>query len=64
MKVTAIIPDDMINEAMELSKTETIKVVLFSYIQSQKIKQIAARFVSEPLEFTYSAQELRDMNRI
>lgn len=67
MKVTAIIPDDLIADAMELSKaetiTETLKVALVNYIRSQKVKQIGATIVSEPLEFKYSAQELRDLNR-
>jgi hypothetical protein len=67
MKVTAIIPDDLIAEAMELSKsatiTETVKVALISYIRSQKLKQIGASIVNEPLDFKYSALELRDLNR-
>jgi hypothetical protein len=67
MKVTAIIPQELIEEAMELSKadtiTEALKVALISYIRSQKVKQIGASIVSEPLEFKYSAQELRDLNR-
>ena len=67
MKVTAIIPKELIDEAMELSKaetiTETLKVALVSYIRSQKVKQIGATILSEPLEFKYSAQELRDLNR-
>ncbi|GHB43347.1 type II toxin-antitoxin system VapB family antitoxin [Mongoliitalea lutea] len=67
MKVTAIISQELIEEAMELSKadtiTEALKVALVSYIRSQKVKQIGASIVSEPLEFKYSAQELRDLNR-
>lgn len=67
MKVTAIISKELIEEAMGLSKadtiTETLKVALVSYIRSQKVKQIGASIVSEPLEFKYSAQELRDLNR-
>jgi hypothetical protein len=67
MKVTAIIPDDLIAEAMELSKsatiTETVKVALISYIRSQKLQQIGASIVNEPLDFKYSALELRDLNR-
>lgn len=67
MKVTAIISQELIEEAMELSKadtiTEALKVALISYIRSQKVKQIGASIVSEPLEFKYSAQELRDLNR-
>ncbi|PSL04952.1 type II toxin-antitoxin system VapB family antitoxin [Cecembia rubra] len=67
MKVTAIISRELIEEAMALSKadtiTEALKVALISYIRSQKVKQIGASIVSEPLEFKYSAQELRDLNR-
>lgn len=67
MKVTAIISKELIEEAMELSKadtiTEALKVALISYIRSQKLKQIGASIVSEPLEFKFSAQELRDLNR-
>jgi len=67
MKVTAIISKELIEEAMKLSKadtiTEALKVALVSYIRSQKVKQIGASIVSEPLEFRYSAQELRDLNR-
>ncbi|WP_114750530.1 type II toxin-antitoxin system VapB family antitoxin [Pleomorphovibrio marinus] len=67
MKVTAIIPDDLIKEAMQVSKsetiTETLKIALTSYIRSQKIKQIGAAVLKEPLEFKYTPQELRDLNR-
>lgn len=67
MKVTAIISQELIEEAMGLSKVDTIteplKVALISYISSQKVKQIGASIVSEPLAFKYSAQELRDLNR-
>jgi hypothetical protein len=67
MKVTAIISRELIEEAMELSKadtiTEALKVALVSYVRSQKLKQIGALIVNEPLEFKYSAQELRDLNR-
>ncbi|ERM83708.1 hypothetical protein P872_02600 [Rhodonellum psychrophilum GCM71 = DSM 17998] len=67
MKVTAIIPDDLISEAMELSKaitiTEALKIALISYIRSQKIKELGESILSEPLEFRCTAQELRELNR-
>ncbi|MEX2566257.1 MAG: DUF2191 domain-containing protein [Cyclobacteriaceae bacterium] len=67
MKVTAIIPDELIVEAMDFSKsdsiTETLKIDLIAYIRSQKIKQLGSIVVNEPLAFKYSAQELRDLNR-
>lgn len=67
MKVTAIIPDEMISEAMAISKTktitETLKVALTAYIRSQKIKQLGSAVLNEPLEFTNSAKQLRETNR-
>jgi len=67
MKVTAIIPDELIAEAMELSKadtiTETVKIALIAYIRTQKIKQLGATVYKEPLAFRYAAKEIRDLNR-
>ncbi|MFD2036598.1 type II toxin-antitoxin system VapB family antitoxin [Belliella marina] len=67
MKVTAIIPDDLIAEAMELSKsgtvTDTLKIALKTYIRSQKLKELGTMVLNEPLEFKYSSQELRELNR-
>ncbi len=67
MKVTAIIPDELITEAMELSKadtiTETIKKALTIYIRTQKTKKLGEMILHEPLAFRYSAEELRDLNR-
>ena len=67
MKVTAIFPDDLIAEAMELSKsstvTDTLKIALKTYIRSQKLKELGALVLNEPLEFKYSSQELREINR-
>lgn len=66
MKITAIIPDELIAEAMDLSKsktiTETLKIALISYTRSQKIKQLGVAVLNEPLAFRYSAQEIRDLN--
>lgn len=67
MKVTAIIPDDLIAEAMKLSKsstvTDTLKIALKTYIRSQKLKELGDLVLNEPLEFKYSSQELREINR-
>ena len=67
MKVTAIIPDNLISEAMELSKsstvTDTLKIALKTYIRSQKLKELGALVLNEPLEFKYSSQELREINK-
>lgn len=67
MKVTAIIDDDMIKEAMVLSKTDTItdalKVALHEYITTQKLKKLGKNIKEKPLEFKYSADKIRSINR-
>lgn len=68
MKVTAIIDDDMINEAIKFSNAKTItaalKTALEEYIHTQKIKE-AIQDLKEngPLEFAYTAEEIRELNR-
>lgn len=68
MKVTAIISDDLIEEAMKYAKTktttDTLKVALKEYIALQKIKELSANVFQEPLEFNYSAKYLRDKNNL
>jgi hypothetical protein len=67
MKVTALIPDEMIREAMELSNTSTVtdalKTALTHYISIEKIKRASENMVTEPLEFYYTAAELRSKNQ-
>ena len=66
MKVTALISDELIAEAMELSKakniTETLRIALEEYISTQKIRSAAQAIVSQPLEFYWTAEELREKN--
>ncbi len=66
MKVTAIISDELIAEAMELSNaatiTDALKEALRFYVRTQKLKEIGAMIANEPLKFKYSAQELRNLN--
>jgi hypothetical protein len=67
MKVTAIISDEMIEEAMKYSQaktiTETLKIALEEYIAMQKIKELSGSVLNEPLQFDYSAKQLRRKNR-
>lgn len=67
MKITALIPDEMIREAMEISETSTVtdalKTALAHYISIEKIKKASASLVSEPLEFHYTVEELRSKNQ-
>ncbi len=65
-KVTAIIPDELIREAMKHAKakniTETLKIALKEYIALKRIKSLSASVLEEPLEFKYGANELRNKN--
>lgn len=67
MKITALLPEEMIKEAMELSRaatiTDALKTALVHYISIEKIKRASESIVSEPLEFYYSAEELRSKNQ-
>ena len=67
MKVTALLPDEMIREAMELSETSTVtdalKTALIQYISTEKIKRASASIAAEPLTFYYTAEELRSKNQ-
>ncbi len=67
MKVTALLPDKMIQEAMELSQTSTVtdalKTALVHYISTEKIKRASASIAAEPLSFYFTAEELRSKNQ-
>jgi len=39
--------------------TETLKTALQEYVALQKIKELSTSVAKEPLEFKYSAEELR-----
>jgi len=68
MKVTAILPDELVKEALEYTKAETItdalKIALKGYISAQKLKKMRISIVQEPLDFNYSAKELREKNNL
>lgn len=67
MKVTAIIEDKIINDAMKYSKastvTETLKAALKEYIRMQKLKNLNDIIKRKPMHFDYSAEEIRNLNR-
>ena len=67
MKVTAIIDDKTIEEAMKYSNSSTItdalKVALREYITIQKLKELGRMIKTDPLAFGHSAEELRNINR-
>jgi hypothetical protein len=68
MKVTVILPDELIKEALEYTKAETIsealKIALKGYVSNQKLKKMSVSIVQKPLEFKYSAKELREKNNL
>ena len=67
MKVTAIIDDKTIEEAMKYSRastiTEALKVALKEYITLQKLKELGKMVKKDPMKFSYSADEIRNVNR-
>jgi hypothetical protein len=67
MKVTAIIDDTIIKDAMKYSKsstvTETLKVALNEYVRLQKLKALSKMIKKEPVQFNLSAEEIRNLNR-
>lgn len=67
MKVTAIIEDKIIKDAMEYSKastvTDTLKIALKEYIRLQKLKELNKMIKEQPAEFIHSADEIRNINR-
>ncbi len=67
MKVTAIIPDELVKETQALSNarniTEAMIIALNSYISHEKLKAMGEAINQNPLLFKYTAQEIRDLNR-
>ncbi len=69
MKVTAILPDDLINKVKHYSKgkniTESLIIALMDWIALQKIKELNKKMKKEPLKFKkdFSADKVRSINR-
>ena len=67
MKVTAIIPDELVKETQALSNakniTEAMIIALNSYISLEKLKAMGEAINKNPLQFKYSVEEIRDLNR-
>ena len=67
MKVTAIIPDDLVKEVVEQTHakniTESIKIALTEWLKIQKLKELNLMVNEKPLDFKYSAKTIRDKNR-
>ena len=69
MKITALIPDNLIEEVKELTQgkniTESLIKALSEWIQMQKIKKLNATISKNPLKFRkeFSSRQTRAINR-
>jgi len=69
MKVTALLPEDMINEVRKFSGgkniTESLQIALNDYLQRQKLRKAMKKLKQNPLEFTkdFNAENIRKINR-
>jgi len=69
MKVTALIPEELISETRKFSGgkniTESLLIALRDYIARKRIKRAVGKLRSAPLEFKegYSAGKIRKLNR-
>ncbi len=67
MKVTALIDDGLINDAIKYSNakniTEAVKIALKEYVALKKLKELGEELKQKPLKFKHSADEIRSLNR-
>ncbi len=68
MKVTALIPDDLVREAQMVSNakniTEAMVIALKTYVSMQKLKAMGEAVNTSPLKFKHNANEIRNLNRL
>ncbi|GHM99518.1 hypothetical protein WSM22_10080 [Cytophagales bacterium WSM2-2] len=69
MKVTALLPEEMINEVKRFSGgkniTESLQIALTDYIHRQRLKKTMKKLKNSPLEFVkdFTAENIRKINR-
>ncbi len=69
MKVTAIVPDELVKEVQQLAKgknlTESIVKALTEWAALQRIRELNRRVQKHPLKFQpgFSAESVRELNR-
>ena len=69
MKVTALIPDELIEEVIQLTGgkniTESVIIALRAYISSKKLNYLIDEVQNEPLQFNedFTAYGIRKLNR-
>jgi hypothetical protein len=69
MKVTALIPEDLINEVRKFTGgktiTESLIIALKSYLSQRKVDYLINKVQEQPLQFNedFSAYGIRKINR-
>jgi hypothetical protein len=67
MKVTALLPDDLIKEVQDLSHgktiTESLKIALIDWIKIQRLKSLNQTVQENPIQFEHAAEDLRKYNQ-
>ncbi|MDH5597904.1 MAG: DUF2191 domain-containing protein [Cyclobacteriaceae bacterium] len=69
MKITALIPDDLIDDIIKISGgkniTESIIIALKEYLAQKRIKQVTYSLKEEKFQFSegFTAYKVRDLNR-
>lgn len=67
MKVTTILPDELISQIKDLSNgkniTESLKIALNEWIQIQNLKRLNKEVRKKSLDFLKTAEEIRRENR-
>lgn len=69
MKVTALLPDEIVEEVKKLSGgkniTESLLIALEDYIARQRIKKLILKVKDKPLQFKdgFTAEKVRNLNR-
>ncbi len=69
MKVTALIPDDLINEVKEVASgknlTDSLIIALREWLNIQKLRTLRQKVQHKPLTFSsgFSADSVRNLNR-
>ena len=68
MKVTALIPDDLIRQVNAQAKgktiTECLVIALKEWLSLKKLAILNASTEEKPLAFRYPASKLRSLNRV
>jgi hypothetical protein len=69
MKVTALIPEEIIEEVKKYSgaknRTEGLLIALNDYLQRQRLKKVIQKIERSPLEFSkdFTALKIRSLRR-